>query len=335
MEGGSSRHGEPRAGRVSGSVGLGRLGKLDGHRDNSMGIGDLAALFTVAGVAIYVLGLVGLAIPIRRSLGGNISAAWHVVSLIPKTVVAGQGVRIWMRRSLVIFALLILGITVVRIVLSASSPKVYLMAVIVLWLGTTLFSWFYLEDRARIQVRGALEKLVKPWVFNLAIAVPNVVGFTCLLIGVSLFFERGPEVLIVPAIREAAPILVPSGGGPYLFSGIVLFLVGSFFLGLPFALWDAIPLPKVKVTKQNEGKIEGVPDPLEGLLVAHSDGFWHLLVLAREQKQQKQQLDLYEQREFLSVPDATVLAVRTLAGEDAVTSTTHNEATKSEQEKAG
>jgi hypothetical protein len=33
--------------------------------DNSIGIGDLAAIVTVASIAIYVLGLIGLAVPIH------------------------------------------------------------------------------------------------------------------------------------------------------------------------------------------------------------------------------------------------------------------------------
>src|SRR5215212_8406508 len=63
-----------------------------------MSIGDLATILTVAGVSIYVLGLIGLAIPILREFTGDITTAWYAVSLVPKTVVAGEGVRIWMGR---------------------------------------------------------------------------------------------------------------------------------------------------------------------------------------------------------------------------------------------
>jgi hypothetical protein len=57
-------------------------------------IGELAAILTAAGVSIYVLGLIGLAIPIRREFTQDLSTAWYAVALIPKTVVAGQGARI-------------------------------------------------------------------------------------------------------------------------------------------------------------------------------------------------------------------------------------------------
>lgn len=58
-----------------------------------MRLADLAALTTIAGVMIYVLGLIGLAIPIRRDFTCDLSMAWYAVSLAPKTVVASQGVR--------------------------------------------------------------------------------------------------------------------------------------------------------------------------------------------------------------------------------------------------
>jgi len=40
-----------------------------------LSIGDLAAIVTVAGVTIYVLGLVGLAIPIYRTFTDDVATA--------------------------------------------------------------------------------------------------------------------------------------------------------------------------------------------------------------------------------------------------------------------
>jgi len=295
----------------------------------TIGIGDLATLITVAGVTIYVLGLIGLAIPIRRILAGNLSAAWYAVSLVPKTVVAGQGVRIWMRWPLVIAALLFLVVTGVRIVLPASPPTTYLLVVVVAWLIITPIILIHLEDVVRI------EGQTKNFLYWCALGVPGVLGFVCVYFGVALFFELGVVELVRPAIREAVSIIIPLEGGPYIVRGIVFFLIGSFFLGLPLAIWTSLPLAKVKVTKQTESKIQGDPHPLEGWLVAHSDGFWHLFVVAGEQKEQKEQLHAYEQCQLLSIPDATVLEMRMLAEEDTATSTTQNADPKSEQEKAG
>jgi hypothetical protein len=60
-----------------------------------IGVADLAAVLTAAGVTIYVLGLTGIYISTRRELR-HTSTAWYVTSLVPRTVVAGQGVRIWL-----------------------------------------------------------------------------------------------------------------------------------------------------------------------------------------------------------------------------------------------
>jgi len=59
----------------------------------TIGLAELATLVTVAGITVYVLGLIGVAIPIFRTFTHNMSAAWYTVSLMPRTVVAGQGVR--------------------------------------------------------------------------------------------------------------------------------------------------------------------------------------------------------------------------------------------------
>ena len=63
---------------------------------DALDIADLAALVTVAGVSVYVAGLLGLALAIRLRLADDIETAWYAVSLLPRTDVAGQGVRIWL-----------------------------------------------------------------------------------------------------------------------------------------------------------------------------------------------------------------------------------------------
>src|SRR5215208_3196674 len=66
-------------------------------------IGDLAAILTATGISIYVLGLVGLAIPMRK-ITKDTSTAWYATSLIPRIVVAGQGARIWLGLPLILTA---------------------------------------------------------------------------------------------------------------------------------------------------------------------------------------------------------------------------------------
>jgi hypothetical protein len=99
--------------------------------DNSLSIGSLATILTVAGVAIYVLGLVGLAVTIRLRFAKDISTAWYAVSLLPRTIVAGQGIRIWLGWPIVLtvvmsFGILLLesfgvdeGVSVIIVIISA------------------------------------------------------------------------------------------------------------------------------------------------------------------------------------------------------------------------
>jgi len=64
---------------------------------NSISIGELATLLTAAGVGIYVLGLIGVALSIRLTFTNSWSTAWYAASLMPRVVVAGQGMRVWRR----------------------------------------------------------------------------------------------------------------------------------------------------------------------------------------------------------------------------------------------
>jgi hypothetical protein len=113
--------------------------------DNSIGIGDLAAILTAGGVTIYVLGLVGLAIPMW-SVTKDLSTAWYATSLVPRTVVAGQGASIWLRAPLILTISMIL----VTLVTQAIYPNavVYTTGIIVLLFG--YYSWTRLSGGWRI-----------------------------------------------------------------------------------------------------------------------------------------------------------------------------------------
>jgi hypothetical protein len=127
-----------------------------------MSIGDLATILTVAGVSIYVLGLTGLAIPIRREFTGDISTAWYAVSLVPKTVVAGQGVRIWIQRPAA-FATALLVVTValrLYFPLSPLTPEATFLGVTVVTTIALLFTAAYPLVRPRLGTRGVFPVLL-------------------------------------------------------------------------------------------------------------------------------------------------------------------------------
>lgn len=54
---------------------------------------EISALLAVAAIGVYVVGLFALWITISRTFTNDFSTAWYAVSLVPREVVAGQGVR--------------------------------------------------------------------------------------------------------------------------------------------------------------------------------------------------------------------------------------------------
>jgi hypothetical protein len=237
--------------------------------DNSIGIGDLAVLLTAAGVLIYVLGLIGLAIPIHIKHTGDVSAAWYVVSLLPRTVVAGQGLRIWLGLPLRLTFLVLLVALLMRS-LSFILPLYYLVILLGLYAG--------------IVVSGArdLEWQRLGFFSRLLLVVAGIIGPP--LVGLALL-----------NLTATAPDTTSWLTENRFDTGIMLLFVGNFLLGIPAAVAAKPPLPRVRITKRSEVAPLQLPDPLEGLLVTHSDGFWHLFD---------------ENNELLSVPDDKVLVVR-------------------------
>jgi hypothetical protein len=219
------------------------------------------ALITTAGATFYVLGLVGLAMPIYRTFTHDLSTAWYVVSMVPRTVVAGQGVRIWLQWPIFVIALAFIGGFLWGLIIGGSSRT----DLVLLLVGFVIVAY-----QARKLKMGCLSALLY-------------------LIGV----EVG-VVLINLGAGNYIGYLVQSGTSTLV--GTIEIFFGSLLVGLLPAITAQPPLPKVVLAKQDGPTIEEVPDSLEGRLVAHSDGFWHLFV--------------EEQHELLSIPDDKVLGAR-------------------------
>lgn len=279
--------------------------------DNSIGIGDLAALATVAGIAIYVLGLVGFAIPIRTFFTGEITTAWHAAARVPKTVLAGQGARIWLPWTLAFAAALLFALAGVPRLFPSIAASVYGVAYVASASSLVLVQFW----RCRRERRRAIED-------------PRLVGSakrryiktfdaTILWSGAGL-----SPVFLAVLLFPSSPLGPPGEASNYFVPAVLLIFVASFILAMPIAIVARPSLPKVRIIKRPGYTIaEGEPSPLEGWLVAHSDGFWHLFVR------------IEKQHEMLSVPDDTVLAVQMLPEEAASTDTTHKKAAEAGEEK--
>lgn len=296
--------------------------------DNSIGIGDLATIITVAGITVYVLGLVGLAITISQKFTGDLSAAWYAASLLPRTIVAGQGVRIWLGLPIVLTVVLFLVTHIIgpQYLFIGTAGAALLISVLL----TATSAWIaYKRGMVQIKrrpedVREALEREVQVedlWERRIHRLEErridrslNRIAVLITLFVCSFFCVPGALVMAYANLLVASPLecpastalipvcnLIPKNGDNFVI-GTVLLFVGSFIVGLPTALWVRPPFPQVIITRKSEANVHPqTPQHVQGHLVTHRDGFWHLFD---------------EDMELLSIPDEQVSAVRTVRKTD-------------------
>lgn len=265
-----------------------------------IGIAQLATLLTAAGVAIYVLGLVGLALSINLTFTEKWATAWYAGSLMPRTVVAGQGLRIW-RQGLfrivsLVFALLLLSATYaatryfVRYILDTLglSSTFGIATGIATLIGALAVSHFVpgimiRRNRWLARVRSKLEADGNaPQYRRLSLVTAASLWF----IGIGMSISGG--YLVFKGLRFNSDD--GSVNWDIITVAFLVFLVGAFFVAIPSADRIEHPLPSVTLI----GAGEGTPK-LVGWLIAHSDGYWHLFD---------------SQHVLLSVPDERVIEAR-------------------------
>jgi hypothetical protein len=236
-------------------------------------MGNLAALVAAAGVAIYVLGLVGLAVPIYRKRTRDLSTAWYAASMIPRTVVAGHGVRIWLQWPTLLTPAVLLVLAAVQSVYGQVPDRV--TTLIVITLAILMISPAYWSQPASLRT-------------HLGMVIVSTV--TAGIAGGALFLTEA---------RLSDAILSGSGIPPYLVDASALARAAVFgfiatFVMQTYAAMNADPrLPAVRIVRQST---RADVDTVEGTLIAHNDGVWHLFD---------------EHNELLSIPDDRVLEART------------------------
>jgi len=131
--------------------------------------------------------------------------------------------------------------------------------------------------------------------------------------GARLVAQVAPKTTAYGPALEALGIAVDENSFAI---GILLILLGGFAMGVPSAAVVKIPLPRVQLEMNKESDAtEDDSTSSKGWLVAHGDGFWHLLH--------------EESGELQSIPDGRVRVART--GEDRPTSREKKEAASSEE----
>jgi hypothetical protein len=140
-----------------------------------------------------------------------------------------------------------------------------------------------------------------------------ILGQLTILEGALLVAQSPPKTTLYGPALKALGIAVDENSFAI---GILLILLGGFAMGVPSAAVVKPPLPRVQLEKNKEsGATEDDLTSSEGWLVAHADGFWHLL--------------LEKSRELQSIPDEKVRLART--GEERQTPSANKGAASTEE----
>jgi hypothetical protein len=286
-------------------------------------IGSLATILTVAGVTIYVLGLVGLAVTIRIRLAKDIPTAWYAVSLLPRAIVAGQGIRIWLGWPLILtvaialwtFLIMTFELSVSR-TLNLALGGAFYAVVIVFFLFLGVFVWRATRPdtpgpKDLAFVRNRTHRFTRTFARMLAIGLFFLVG---LLAAAVIAF--GSTIMMVSAVlvlvglgpdRFATGFLRGFFDGIYwivagipvnhlVLAGVITLFIGGFTVGLPAALIMKPPLPQVQLTRRPDAAATVSLDSVTYNLLTHSsDGLWHVFD---------------DTRQLWAIPDEEVLFAR-------------------------
>jgi len=229
--------------------------------NNDLGLAEISALLAALGILIYALGLVALCWPIYRRITMDASTALYAVSLMPKTVVAGQGVRMLFGLPLVATTVWVTMSVVQHIALniwndfSESYSSWVEIGGVILISAVIIGGFLYLITRMSaiweaIESQGTT-RLATLFVFAFALVMGVV---TSLVVG-GTFFESGAILPQLPGWASTLKTLM------------WIFILNSI-LGFTLAFAGEPPLPGIALNDS--------PTP-EGKLVAHADGIWYVL----------------------------------------------------------
>jgi hypothetical protein len=208
----------------------------ESKRDWLSTAGQLSAVLAGLAALTYVLGLLVLWVPIARTYTGDLTTAWHAVSLVPRPVVAGLGVG----QLLPVPTLTLVGYA-----------AVVLMFASVGW---------YAVDRWG-------ERAVW-WIVGIfAVVVVAVAGVFTELVGsrgAYPFLGAVAASIAFSFIRRFIPGLSHER---YQWVVLVVFITVLYVGSAVNVAFSAPPLPPVEISATTKTK---------GTLLTHTDGFWYV-----------------------------------------------------------
>jgi hypothetical protein len=231
---------------------------------STIGIAEITAIIALVGAGlgagVYALGFIGVYWSVyKRITHDDASTALYATSLIPKTLVATQGIRIFIGWPLLSVCLILL----------------------IWWLQVLSGIYLHSPDWV-VRVGGAVTYLAVIWaIFKSGIGGALVTSsgrhplFTGFAIG-AIYLVAGLLAwpLIISGLGwEYGRIIPHIVGGWDLIKGLAVLAGMSFAAGVVEASQIDPPLPTVKI-KENGGNTK------EGQLVTHADGFWYFFEVA-------------------------------------------------------
>jgi hypothetical protein len=227
-------------------------------------ITQIVALITVLGTAIYFIGLIALCWPIYRRLTRDPSAGLYAAALVPRTVVAGQGVRIFVGFPLMaaLFLLIVLSMmrwekNIVTWVFAGALDDVLVLHQILVGSIAILVTLFFIWFVKRVRTEGLFDFFFTP------LNKPDASQFRLSSIVLSALGTAVGGVLILTASDVKGT----------LFLALVFFFGAIALASVPDAVSIEPPLPKVRVTETTNG---GEVKNYEGRLVGHSEYHWYI-----------------------------------------------------------
>jgi hypothetical protein len=188
----------------------------------------------------------------------------YAASLVPRTVVAGQGVRIFVGFPLIAALCLIAAVSVPRIQvkilgwLSVPLEEGHWLHQALLALTTTLVALFFIWSVKRLRVEGLFDFFFAP------LTHPSASPFGMFSIALSATGGAIGGWLILTSEQV---------GLGTIFLALTFFFGGIALSSVPDAVSIAPPLPKVKVIRTTG---QGKAQETEGRLLSHSEEHWYI-----------------------------------------------------------
>jgi hypothetical protein len=245
----------------------------DRGRRFTLSFGELSALIATVGGLTYLLGLFVFALPIKRVYPVDFTEAWYATSLVPKTLVAGQGATrmlgwpLYVGVSILVsFALLDLAFFnyqfVVALWREVKSARFLMIMVAALGVLSTLF--FYLFEGS--------------FLGSAIVGLGALLMFILGLRELRLFYQgRSLEFNLLTGRSYIPGRSYPISWGFALYTVIITFLLQFALQAVEVAQKTDPPLPRVEITWTADASNSTKATLTEGKLLTHTESFWYVL----------------------------------------------------------